>query len=437
MNGSTRELGGPGFFRRHPWIVDTVLSLVLLGLGVGDIVAALSTAAWWSLAIPHALLTAASVAAVWLRHRRPAQTLIALAVLFPVVRLAWTGTLENPPLDWLRLDGPQAEVDSALGAYLAEHRLPIGPGLAGLAVLGSVSTRCRTRHTWILLGALELWRVVTTLVWVPREDVLYTLVPTVTLDVLVALVGLNVRSRRQRIDALAERNRQLSLERDMREQLAVSAERTRIAREMHDVVAHSLSVMVTLAEGASAVMTTHPDRAHHALDELASVGRSSLADARRLVGVLRDEPGPTAASDRATQAGNLLEPQPQAENIDELVERFRGAGLPVRYTHAGPPLPGDALLQLAVYRIVQEGLTNVLRHAPGSPAIDVEVLHVPGTVRITVDNETGTRPPTMTGSGRGLVGVRERAAAYDGVVDVGPSRDGWHLCVHLHTHGRR
>ncbi|WP_324650691.1 sensor histidine kinase [Georgenia sp. H159] len=246
---------------------------------------------------------------------------------------------------------------------------------------------------------------------------------TISVSVLLALsmvallLGATARGRRLHIAALEERAAQLALERDQREQVARSAERSRIAREMHDVVAHSLSVMIALADGAGAALERRPEQARVALDELASTGRSALADTRRLLGVLREDDA---------EAGAPLSPQPTNPDLSELVSRYQAAGLPVTFTETGPALPDDTGLQLAVFRIVQEALTNVLRHAPGSPRIEVTVDRRPEYVVIEVDNADGASPATQSG-GRGLVGMRERAAVYDGHVDAGPTTTGWRV----------
>ncbi|SEE96294.1 Signal transduction histidine kinase [Ruania alba] len=237
---------------------------------------------------------------------------------------------------------------------------------------------------------------------------------------LVAMaIGVSVRNRREQLQRLIDQANQYRLERDQREQLATADERARIAREMHDVVAHSLSVMVALADGARASVTKAPERSEEALGELSRTGRAALADMRRILGVLRAEGG----------TGAEMEPQPGAPALEDLLARFRAAGLDVRFSHTGPPLPADAGIQLTVYRIVQEGLTNVLRHAPGASMIVVTVLRSAGALTLSVQND---RPPATTesgaGSGKGLIGMRERAATYGGTVEAGPDgAGGWRL----------
>ncbi len=249
---------------------------------------------------------------------------------------------------------------------------------------------------------------------------------------LVALaVGTGVRNRRLHVAALVDRANALAVEREQGARLAAATERARIAREMHDVVAHSLSVMIALADGAGAALERSPARAREALEELSGTGRSALADMRRVLGALRD---PETPADPAAP----LDPQPGSLDLERLVDRFRTAGLPVRWTTTGPPLPPDAGLQLAVYRIVQEALTNVLRHAPGTPRVDLVLASTPGRTVVTVTDAgpVGAASPARTdlggaGSGRGLIGMRERAAVYGGRIVAGPHDGGWQVHAEL------
>ena len=311
-----------------------------------------------------------------------------------------------------------------------------GLEIAGVFALYAVAAYRRPTVAWasfagfiaVTAGTVALWpysgTTVTTddggQVAITELQTFIVTVSTVTALSMVALMlGITARGRRQHIAALTERAAQLALERDQREQIALTAERNRIAREMHDVVAHSLSVMIALADGAGAALSKRPEQARVALDELASTGRSALADTRRLLGVLRDD-------DVTDDDGAPLGPQPAAHDLSELVGRFQAAGLPVTFTESGPPLPADAEQQLAVFRIVQEALTNVLRHAPGSPRIDVTVERYSRYVVVEVDNADGASASSPPG-GRGLVGMRERAAVYDGHVDAGPTATGWRV----------
>ncbi|MCK6210990.1 two-component sensor histidine kinase [Georgenia sp. EYE_87] len=367
--------------------------------------------------------------ALWWRRSAPVRVLTATTALL-ALSLAVTR------------DTTTVEVAAVLALYAVAAYRPASTAWGCLALLNVVSG-----------ASLLLWMDVTqetavlttttphseTVQEVSQLQALVVLQITVlVLSVVAVALGTGARGRRLHVESLLERTRQLVLERDQREQLAVSAERTRIAREMHDVVAHSLSVMITLADGASAAMTRRPDLAREALEQLAETGRSALADTRRMVGVLREDspapaPGPAPGPADGSLGGDVapLAPQPAAHDLADLVERFRVTGLPVRLTESGPPLPEDAGLQLAVYRIVQECLTNVLRYARLSPRIDVTVERLDGRVVVTVDNDSGTAGDAMVGSGRGLIGIRERAAVYDGHVEAGPTPTGWRVRAEL------
>ena len=239
--------------------------------------------------------------------------------------------------------------------------------------------------------------------------------------VLVALaIGMNTRSRRAHVAQLVERANALARETEQRARIATAEERARIAREMHDVVAHSLSVMIALADGAAAAIDQSPASARAAVDQVADTGRAALADMRRVLGVLHD-------------GDATFSPPPGGTDLDRLVQSYRAAGLPVTLTVSGPPLPADVGLQLSVYRIVQESLTNALRHSSRSGPATVEVAREPGGVRIVVAS-----PLALPGSrqtrpgGRGIIGMRERAAIYGGSVDAGPSAASWRVRADLH-----
>lgn len=208
-----------------------------------------------------------------------------------------------------------------------------------------------------------------------------------------------------------------------RAQLASVQERNRIAREMHDVVAHSLTVMVALSDGAARALDRDPERARSVLGELSSTGRAALADMRRVLGVLRADSGAVGR-------------EPTPGGLQALVDGFRAAGLPVVLTQEGENLPDDAAFQLAVFRIVQESLTNVLRYARGVGRVDVLVARDGGLARVRVDNDGGTAPdgddPTV-GTGGGIAGMRERAAIFGGSLTAGPRPGGgWRVEAQLH-----
>ena len=314
--------------------------------------------------------------------------------------------------------------------------------------------------------------------------------------------------------------------------LAAANERSRIAREMHDVVAHSLAVMITMSDGIASTIDRDPKMAKEALNLLAETSRSALADTRRLVGVLREDPAVSGLSGEITPAAGInagaagsagaggsalgaasphspvssgaalqglgvpspanaaassadlaantagsgvvapklqvkelpvpefaapgtiapahpssaitnlrereveetsqdtgapLAPAPESKDLAALVERFKEAGMPISYEHLGEPLPNDANLQLTIYRIAQEALTNVLRSAPTTKRITVRLARRVGCAELWVINAAAPGSPSMHGSGKGLIGMRERAAVYSGSVQAGPVDGNWQV----------
>ncbi|WP_405404455.1 sensor histidine kinase [Streptomyces sp. NBC_01104] len=238
-----------------------------------------------------------------------------------------------------------------------------------------------------------------------------------------SLVGIVVRTRKEYTEALVDRANRLELERDQQARLAAAAERTRIAREMHDIIGHNLSVITGLADGGAYAAAKSPERAAQALDAIGTTSRQALAELRRLLGVLRDAP------DRADRT-----PQPTLDDIDALLTGVRAAGLPVRlHRHGTPPaVPPTAGRQLTVYRVVQEALTNTLKHAATVPSLAAEVtLTYRATELEVLITDNGTRRPgtgAPDGTGQGITGMRERASLYDGTLEAGRSvTTGWQV----------
>ena len=180
--------------------------------------------------------------------------------------------------------------------------------------------------------------------------------------------------------------------------------------------------MITLAEGSAATASRDPERAADAMRHVADAGRDALGEMRRMLGVLT---GPAeAAAERS--------PQPDVAAIPALVDGFREAGLPVRLTTSGPAIT-EPTLQLTVYRLVQEGLTNALRHASAAQRVDVLVERRDDEISVTVEDDATHAAPQMTGAGRGLAGLRERVALYGGTVEAEPPpARGWRLHATLH-----
>ncbi|HEU0164612.1 MAG TPA: histidine kinase [Thermomicrobiales bacterium] len=230
-------------------------------------------------------------------------------------------------------------------------------------------------------------------------------------------LGTTVRANRLYLASLVERTRQLEFERDQQARLAVAAERTRIARDMHDIIAHSLSVVVTLAEGASATVKKEPGAATDAMQQAASTGRQALTEVRRLLNVLRDDEPPS------------LVPLPELSRLDGLIDDVRATGLSVIMTTSGMPglLPPSA--ESTIFRIVQESLTNVLKHANSPTRVLVTLAWQDNGVTIDVRDD-GTESMDMRrnvgNEGYGLRGMRERVALFDGELESGPiAPRGW------------
>ncbi|GAB3621257.1 histidine kinase [Glutamicibacter endophyticus] len=223
--------------------------------------------------------------------------------------------------------------------------------------------------------------------------------------VAAAAVGTNIRNARIHDAEINHWASQVS-------RLAQVQERHRIAREMHDVVAHSLSVMIALSDGARVVAKKDAVRAETVLAELSGTGRAALADMRRLLGVLRQADGAE------------LSPQPSSGNLEQMLDGFRVAGLPLTYSYTGEPLPKDTTFELTVYRIIQESLTNALRYAHGASYVQVRLNREPQWLVLEIiDDGDGTLSHSV-GSGQGLSGMRERAALFDGTVEAGPRPEG-------------
>ncbi|MFD1827152.1 sensor histidine kinase [Mumia zhuanghuii] len=227
--------------------------------------------------------------------------------------------------------------------------------------------------------------------------------------VIAWLLGALVRS----IRISADQRRQA---REQREAQAVALERTRIARELHDVLGHSVSVMTVQASAVRRRLTPDQSVERHALETVESVGREALAEMRRMVGVLREEGTP---GDR--------EPPPGIDQLETLLEKFRAAGLPVDLTISGTPRPLAPGLDLTAYRLVQEGLTNALRHARNPRAAQVEMDYGETTLRLCVSDDgepARLAHAAVAEAGSGLLGMRERVAVYGGQLVARPLPDG-------------
>ena len=505
------------WYHRHPTIIDISIAA---GVGVYSLV----------VAVP-----------ILLRPSSPARTYPILPLALIVIALmgvALSLRRRFPLWCWAAiLLIPETYQFAVLHAFhlTAEQLLYAAIGVSGMELisvpfaLGAIASHRRPAAAWTAGGISLVVLMVDLSLTTPGLSIGELLRTTVILVLLILvgiLLGFNARSARLRLKAMELRSARMALASEQAVLLAAAEERSRIAREMHDVVAHSLAVMITMADGAAATVERNPATAKQAMETLAEAGRSALADTRRLVGVLREDPSvaaghsPTsedssgsASSSGAQDAAPLpdqsssthlphwnlkgrtagasqspeppappesspssahqhevrdlpvpefaplgtvtpvepsapiaslrqqatdgagdqsqgdlpLAPSPEQADITELVKRFVAAGVPVSYRWVGAALPEDKALQLTVFRIAQEALTNVLRYAPTTPSVSVDVERHIGTVVLTVDNEAapGTRP--MHGSGKGLIGMRERASVYGGTVQAGPTPTGWRV----------
>jgi signal transduction histidine kinase len=230
------------------------------------------------------------------------------------------------------------------------------------------------------------------------------------------LFGTSFQTRREYLASVEDRAVRLEAERDQQARLGAIAERTRIAREMHDIVAHNLSVIIALADGAHAAQETSPSTAADAMAQVAATGRQALGEMRTLLGVLRDDDDGMSG----------LGPQPDLQQLDDLLEQVRSTGLSVRKNVHGEPRPLSKTAELTVYRTVQEALTNTLKHAHAATAVTVLLDWRPETLHVVVtDDGTGNAEVTRSSAaGLGLTGMRERLGVHRGVLMAQPGTGG-------------
>ncbi|WP_432746245.1 sensor histidine kinase [Streptomyces sp. JH002] len=253
-----------------------------------------------------------------------------------------------------------------------------------------------------------------------------TIVSTVFLTVMFLLawvLGDSLRTRRAYYAELEERAARLERERETQSRIAVAAERARIARELHDVVAHNVSVMVVQADGAAYVLDSHPEQCRTALATISGTGRQALTEMRRLLGVLRGDGASTATAQDYV-------PQPGVEQLAELVDQVRDTGLPVDFRISGTPRPLPSGVELTAYRIVQEALTNTRKH--GGPDAGARVcLDYAGDALTVLAEDDGRGAQRelyeergVDGLGQGLIGMRERVGMVGGELLAGPRPGG-------------
>lgn len=346
------------------------------------------------------------------------------------------------PLLWRRR-APSAVFAVVLAVFLVQWSLNVvlHSDLALLIALYSLARHGRLRHLYVAGGAM-VGALLLAAVRAPVDvSPLVTLFFLGSATIAAIAPGLGIRLGWAYLTALKDRAARLEVERDQRSRLAAAAERARIAREMHDIVGHNLAVVIGLADGGAHAADTSPERAQQALRLIAGTSRQSLGELRRTLAVLRREPGDDGADvDSGTYAsgGAELSPQPGVADLDALCAVVSAAGPQVVYRTVGRPDALDPGIQLTVYRIAQEALTNTLKHAGADTRARLTLAAEADEVRLRVDDtgppggRPGHRQP-MSGDGHGIAGMRERAALYGGTVTAGPRPDGgWSVDAVLH-----
>jgi signal transduction histidine kinase len=339
---------------------------------------------------------------------------LALMVAPLLVRRTWP----IPVFGWV--------VATAIPAALWDRHLV--DGLALLIALYTVAALRPRQVALVCAGILELTVLVGLAVFAGGEwwfDAIF-------LSGMIAAalgLGLYFATRRAYLAELHDRAERLERERDQEGALAAAAERARIAREMHDIVAHHLTVMVTLSEAAAAASASSPERAAEVMRSVSATGRRALADTRRLLGVLRQRPG--------QNAGAALAPVPDLTQLDALIEEVRSAGLETTLEIHGRAPDVPVGVQLTVYRLVQEALTNTLKHGGTGVRATVRLRYLPGELRVDIDDDgAGATAPAPASVGGGLIGMQERVHAYGGDVQAGPRQPGgWRVSARLRLDG--
>jgi signal transduction histidine kinase len=322
------------------------------------------------------------------------------------------------PLAWRRRAplAVLAVISVAVIAYeLLGYATSTGP-LGVLIALYTVGAHCERRRSRIAL-ALTLVGVLIVLIGARWEPNIGSFVSNFVVFGTAWLIGDNLQTRRAYVAQLEERAARAEADREEEARRAAEAERTRIARELHDVVAHSMSVMVVQASAGRRVLDRRPDQAAEALASIETTGRQAMNEMRRLLGVLRepDRGGPAAPPD--------LAPQPSLKAVRGLVEQCQAAGMRVALRIEGEVRDLPPGVELSAYRIVQEALTNTMKHA-GEAQAEVYVCYTDDVVEVQVRDDGRGASALDDGSGNGLLGMRERVDVYGGTFSAGPQVGG-------------
>jgi signal transduction histidine kinase len=317
----------------------------------------------------------------------------------------------------LRRVAPLAVLAMTLAAGLAI--VALGGDAAGVSVLVAVYTTASICELQVSLAALALTVAVVVALSIATAGVpgrqtsaLGGAIIASALTVGIWGLGAYAQTRRRYLDELKERAASAEREREQLARIAVHEERASIARELHDIVAHSVTVMLVGVRGARDVLCGAPEVADETLARVERSGEQSLAELRRILSLLRDPEQRVHAR-----------PQPSLAQLDELVAGYREAGLPVRLELAGTPHPLPGGVELSVYRIIEEALTNVLKHSEPT-RVTVTLCYRASRLEIEVVDDGATQPPPAAHAGHGIVGLRERITLLGGELEVGPREGG-------------
>ena len=293
---------------------------------------------------------------------------------------------------------------------------PLLGDVALLIALYTIAAHQSRARALLAAGVMEVGAVMAAVRWEPANTLPRSLLFLTATVVAAVFAGMTAAWGSRYLAWMDERARRLEVERDQQATIAAAAERTRIARELHDIVSHSLSVVITLADAAALVSRTDPGQGAEAMAEVSEVGRHALSDMRAMLGVLRTDE-PSAGEAQSAPAP----PPPGVGQLGALVERFRATGLDVSLSVEGVPFSLGAAAELTAYRIVQEALTNTLRHA-GARRARVTISYDEPQVQIRVSDDG--RAKARNTAGHGIDGMRERAALHQGALRAGPAHEG-------------
>lgn len=319
----------------------------------------------------------------------------------------------------LRRAAPAPSAAAIYALSLPQVALGIEPGPMNLVVLLSLYSVTAHGPTWanrvgLAGGAIGAFIFAGLVSGDGPTNVLVYFLPTLFAVGVAWALGLARRSRITQQRADEARIAALEAAKSTDAELAVAAERSRIAREMHDVVAHSLAVIIAQADGGRYAAATNPEQATKSLETIAEIGRDALADIRRILGVLR-----TADADVA-----VVTPQPTADDLADVIARVKETGVDVAYTTMGTPRPLMPGMNVTLQRVCQEALTNALKHAGPGATMSVILRYTDADVTLQVDDDGRGAAAFSDGAGSGLVGMRERAALFGGTLHAGPKATG-------------